>query len=268
MNLRFTDRAVLVRDGAPVRALAPGRYTFWRTYDVVRWNTDELVFTGPAAVVAALPSEWYETVRLGAGQYGIVLRDDRPVAFLRPGVHRIWKVEANVTLRVYDDKEPLPELTDELRKVIPASELLEVTIELNQRAVLLRDGVPDRVLVPGHYAFWGRHNKLALWNIDALVFTAAPDVLAVLPTSWYQVVLLGVIQRAVVLRDERPASFLRPGRHLIWTINPGVAVQIYDVTEPAPELTDELRAVIPANEIVEAQVKQFERALKYVTVGS
>ena len=264
LNLHLNDRAVLVRAGAPVRALGPGRYTFWRRYEVMRWNTDELVFTAPAAVLAALPSEWYETVHLAAGQYGIVLRDERPVAFLRPGVHRIWKVEANVALRVYDDKDPLPELTNELRKVIPASELLEVNIELDQRAVLLRDGVPDRVLVPGHDAFWGRHNKLALWNIDALVFAARPDVLAAIPTSWYQTVLLGVMQRAVVLRDERPASFLRPGRHLIWTINPGVAVQIYDVNEPAPELTDELRAVIPAAEIVEAQVKQFERALKYV----
>jgi len=264
LNLHLNDRAVLVRAGAPVRALGPGRYTFWRRYEVMRWNTDELVFTAPAAVLAALPSEWYETVHLAAGQYGIVLRDERPVAFLRPGVHRIWKVEANVALRVYDDKDPLPELTNELRKVIPASELLEVNIELDQRAVLLRDGVPDRVLVPGHYVFWGRHNKLALWNIDTLVFAAQPDVLAAIPTSWYQTVLLGVMQRAVVLRDARPASFLRPGRHLIWTINPGVAVQTYDVNEPAPELTDELRAVIPAAELVEAQVKQFERALKYV----
>lgn len=264
LNLHLNERAVLVRAGAPVRALGPGRYTFWRHHEVTRWNTDELVFTAPAAVLAALPSEWYETVHLAAGQYGIVLRDERPVAFLRPGVHRMWKVEANVALRVFDEKEPLPELTDELREAIPPAELLEANLELNQRAVLLRDGVPDRVLVPGHYAFWGRHNKLALWNIDTLVFAAQPDVLAVLPAAWYQVVLLGVMQRAVVLRDERPAQFLRPGRHLIWTINPGVAVQIYDVGEPAPELTDELRAVIPAAEIVEAQVKQFERALKYV----
>ena len=264
LNLHLNDRAVLVRDGAPVRALGPGRYTFFRRYEVTRWNTDDLVFTAPAVVLAALPADWYETVHVASGQYGIVLRDERPVAFLRPGVHRLWKVEANVALRVYDDREALPELTDELRKVIPAAELLEVNVELNQRGVLLRDGTPDRVLVPGHYAFWGRHNKLALWNIDTLVFIAQPDVIAVIPTSWYQVVLLGVMQRGIVMRDERPANFLRPGRHLIWTINPGVEVQIYDVTKEAPELTDELRAVIPAAEIVEAQVRQFERALKYV----
>jgi regulator of protease activity HflC (stomatin/prohibitin superfamily) len=84
-----------------------------------------------------------------------------------------------------------------------------------------------------------------------------------LPATWYRTLQLGVEQRAVILRDDRPIKFLRPGVHRIWTINPTVGVEIYDVTQPAPELTDELRAVIPAGELVEAQVKQFERGLKY-----
>src|SRR5690349_15724550 len=114
LELRLNDRAVLVRAGVPARALGPGRYTLWRHYDVMRWNTDELVFTAPAAVIDALPSTWYETVHLAAGQYGIVLRDERPVAFLRPGLHRLWKVDANVTLRVFPETEPLPDGSDEL----------------------------------------------------------------------------------------------------------------------------------------------------------
>lgn len=264
IHLRLNDRAVIIRDGHPVRALGPGRYTLWRRYDVVRFDTDKPTFTAPAAVLAAMPSEWYETVHVAAGHYGIVLRDERAVAFLRPGVHRVWKVDAGVTLRVHAERDELPALTEELRAVIPAAELLEVNIELNQRAVLLRDGVPERVLLPGHHAFWGKHNKLAIWNLDDIVFMAQPDVLAVIPQSWYQTVLLGVMQRAIVLRDERPVKFLRPGMHRIWTINPNIAIQIHDVTGPAPELSDELRAVIPAAEIVEAQVKQFERGLKYV----
>jgi len=263
VHLKLNERAVLVRDGKPERALGPGRYTFWKRYEVVRFDTDQLAFTAPVAIVNALPAEWYETVRLAAGQYGVVLRDERAVAFLRPGVHRIWKVEANVVLRVYDEKDALPELTDELRAAIPASELLEANIELNQRAVLLRDGKPERVLEPGHHAFWGKHQKLAVWNIDDLVFAAQPDLLAMLPATWFATIQVGVMQRAVLVRDQRPVKFLRPGVHRIWTINPSVAVQLYEVTDPAPELSDELRAVIPANEIVEAQVRQFERGLKY-----
>ena len=45
---------------------------------------------------------------------------------------------------------------------------------------------------------------------------------------------------------------------------PNVAIRLFDVTGPAPELTDELRAVVPAGELIEAAVRQFERGLKYV----
>jgi regulator of protease activity HflC (stomatin/prohibitin superfamily) len=47
-------------------------------------------------------------------------------------------------------------------------------------------------------------------------------------------------------------------------LDPNVTVEIYDVLGPAPEMTDELRAVIPATEIIEAQVRQFEKGLLYV----
>jgi len=264
IHLKLNERAVLVRNGKPERALGPGRYAFWRHYEVVRWNTDELAFAGPAAVIAALPHEWYELVAVAAGHYGIVMREGRAVAFLRPGTHRVWKVDAGVTVHVHAEGEPLPDLTDELRKTLAKDELLEAHIELTARGVLLRDGKPERVLAPGHYAFWGKHNKLLTWDTDDLVFTAAPDVLAKLPPEWYATLALTADQRAVVLRDDKPKKFLRPGLHRVWTVNPNVAVRVYTVTEAMPDLTDELRAVIPQGELVEALVRQFERGLKYV----
>src|SRR5690606_13576832 len=134
--------------------------------------------------------DWYETVHLAPGHYGLVLRDEHPVKFLRPGVHRIWKVDGNVRLRVLAETEPLPEITDELRAIIPKDELLEANIELGQRAVLLRDGKPERVLEPGHYVFWGKQNKLLVWKLDNLVFWAPPEVLAMLPATWFQTIHL------------------------------------------------------------------------------
>jgi hypothetical protein len=252
VHLKLNQRAVLVRDGKPERSLGPGRYSFWKRYDVITFNTDDVLFTGPAAVIAALDPSWYEKVTLAPGQYGIVTRDERAIAFLRPGTHRIWKVE-DVKLAVHPDREPLPPMTDELRKVMPAGELVEANLDVNQRAVLVREGKPERILGPGPHAFWGKHLKIVAWNVDELVFTAAPELLE-----------LGLDQRAVVYRDAKPQKFLRPGLHRIWTVNPGVSVVVHDVNAPAPELTDELRAVIPAAEVVEAQVRQFERGLKYV----
>jgi len=264
LHVHINERAVIVRDGVAVRALGPGRYNFWKRYDVYQWNLDELVFHTLPIVAAALPPEWYETVHLATGQYGLVLRDERPVKFLRPGVHRIWKVDGNVRLRVFAETEPLPELTDELRKVIPTNELLDANIELNQRAVLLREGKPERVLEPGHYAFWGLQNKLLTWKLDDLIFWAQPEVLAMLPPTWFQTVHLAATERAVIYRDDKPKLFLRPGVHRVWMLDPMVAVRTFNVLDAAPEMTDELRAVVPAAEIVETQVRQFEKGLKYV----
>jgi regulator of protease activity HflC (stomatin/prohibitin superfamily) len=61
-----------------------------------------------------------------------------------------------------------------------------------------------------------------------------------------------------------PMKFLRPGVHRVWMLDPSVAIRTYNVMDAAPEMTDELRAVVPAAEIVEAQVRQFERGLLYV----
>lgn len=264
IHIHLNERAAIVRDGQAVRALAPGRYTFWKRYEVFRWNVDDVAFHAPPIVLAALPVDWYETVHLAQDQYGIVYVDEQPKKFLRPGLHRVWKVDGNVRLRVFAETDPLPELNRELRDIVPAGELLETTIDLNQRAVLVRDGVPERVLEPGHYAFWGTQNKLLTWKVDDLAFWAQPEVLAMLPPTWYHTIDLGPTQRAVIYRDAKPKMFLRPGLHRVWMLDPNVAITIYDVLGPAPEMTDELRGIIPATEIIEAQVRQFEKGLLYV----
>ncbi len=264
LHIHINERAVLVRDGQVKHVLGPGRYWFFKRHDVFQWNLDDIVFHTIPQVLAALPADWYETVQLASGQYGIVLRDERPVKFLRPGLHRLWKLDGTIRIRVFAENEPLPQITPELRAVIPKDELLETTIDLNQRAVLVRDAKPERVLEPGHYAFWGTQNKLLTWKIDDLVFWAQPEVLAMLPPTWFQTVHLAATERAVLLRDDKPMKFLRPGVHRVWMLDPNVAIRTYNVMDPAPDMTDELRAIVPAAEVIEAQVRQFEKGLLYV----
>src|SRR5215470_6746013 len=128
IDLKLNERAVLVRAGQAERALAPGRYTLWKRYDVVRFDTDALTFTAPAAVLAALPADWYQTVQIASGHYGLVLRDGRAVAFLRPGIHRVWTVDRAVEVRAHVETDPLPELTAEMRASM-TGELFEVTLD-------------------------------------------------------------------------------------------------------------------------------------------
>ncbi|MEZ4239925.1 MAG: slipin family protein [Myxococcota bacterium] len=138
-----------------------------------------------------------------------------------------------------------------------------ITVAMNQRAVLTRGGLPERALLPGRYTFFSQRVDAIRFDVEALAFTALPAVLEVLPSDWYQQVRVGPLQRAVVLRDERPVLYLGPGLHRLWLLD-GVQVRFLTLTEPVPELSDALRALIPAGELVDVTVRQHERGLKYV----
>jgi len=137
-------------------------------------------------------------------------------------------------------------------------------IPINERAVLLEHGVPTRALGPGKHRFWGGGKDVVRFKLDELQFAAAPEVRALLPQAWFGETVIGHRQRGVLSRDGRPVRWLRPGVHRFWTVDPSVALRVLDLDEPVPELTDELRALIPATEIVDVTVLQHQRALKYV----
>lgn len=154
IHLHLHERAVIVRDGQAVRALGPGSHTFWRRHEVTRWDTSALTFAAPAAVLAVLPGDWYEVIQLDAHQRAVIYRDGSPAKFLRPGVHRLWKVDPGVTLRVFSVTDPVPELTDELRAVIPAAEVVEVLVRQFERGLHYVQGRFERILEPGRHVFW------------------------------------------------------------------------------------------------------------------
>ncbi len=149
------ERVVVFRDGIPFRVLGPGKHTVWGFgISEMRFNADELVFDAPAEVRAILPADWYEEATLGPRQRGILFRDARPVRFLRPGVHRFWTRDASVELRVMSVDEPVPELTDELIRLVPRDELVVVTVRQYERGLMYVQGRFERLLSPGRHAFW------------------------------------------------------------------------------------------------------------------
>jgi regulator of protease activity HflC (stomatin/prohibitin superfamily) len=167
ITVAMNERAVLLRGGLPVRALLPGRHTFWfGAVDALKWSTDPLVFTAHPAVLEILPTDWYDVVRIGPTERGVVSRDERPVLFLAPGVHRLWKVDG-VKLAVLSVTEPVPELTDALRAILPAGEVLETTVYQHQRGLQYVDGKFVGVLGPGIYRFWQRAGpRVAVTVVD------------------------------------------------------------------------------------------------------
>ena len=265
IRVKLNERVVVFRNGLPLRALGPGRHLVWGSrLTEQRWETDALTFNALLEVRALLPDAWFAEVTIAEHQRGLLYRDGRPRAFLRPGVHRYWTVDPSVKLTLLSVDEPMPKLSDELVAVIPRSEYVYVVVREHERGLAYLQGRLARVLEPGRHAFLRKRNKLMTWNTNELAFWAPPEVLAALPPPWFTTITLAPTERAVIYRDDKPMKFLRPGVHRVWTVDPNVAVRTFAVTDPAPELTDELRAIIPTGELVEQQVKQFERGLLYV----
>jgi regulator of protease activity HflC (stomatin/prohibitin superfamily) len=171
IRVQLNERAVLLKDGRPVRALAPGRYFLWGKVETVAFNTNDLAMTSVApAVLAVIPSDWYEVIHLGIDQRGVVYRDDKPVKFLRPGLHRVWKVDPSVAVRVFAITGAVPELTDELRAVIPASEIVDVTIRQHERGLKYVQGRFEELLAPGRHVFWTHPAaRVAVTTVDTRI---------------------------------------------------------------------------------------------------
>jgi regulator of protease activity HflC (stomatin/prohibitin superfamily) len=154
LTVAMNERAVLLKDGLPVRALAPGRHRFWtQRVDALTWKLEALTFAALPAVLEVLPTDWYDVVRVGPTQRGFVTRDERPVLFLRPGVHRLWKLDG-VKVTLLDVTEPVPELTDEAKAIVPAGELVDVTVRQHERGLKYVQGRFEALLPPGRYRFW------------------------------------------------------------------------------------------------------------------
>lgn len=155
IRVALDERVVVFRDGLPTRALGPGKHTVWGSgITEARYPTASLVFQAPAPVIEVLPASWYEEARLGPLQRGVLLRDGKPVCFLRPGLNRFWTVDGAVEMRILSVEQPVPALSDELLAVIPRSEIVVVTIRQYERGLMYVQGRFSGLLEPGQHAFW------------------------------------------------------------------------------------------------------------------
>jgi regulator of protease activity HflC (stomatin/prohibitin superfamily) len=155
IHVRLNERAVVFKDSLPIRAYGPGRHVVWgRRLTEQRWDTDKLVFRALPEVREVLPREWFAEIAVGPLERALLYRDGAPAAFMRPGTHRYWTLDASVRLAVFDVNEPLPPLTAELEILIPKSEYVAVTVQAHEKGLRFEQGRLTAVLEPGRYKLW------------------------------------------------------------------------------------------------------------------
>lgn len=168
IHVKLDERAVMFRKGLPVRGLGPGKHTVWG-FDVTvqTWPLSTLVFEALPEVRAVLPAHWFEEVVVGPTQRAIVFQDGKPRAFLRPGTHRVWKVDDTMIVQLVSTKDPMPTLTKELVAIVPRDEYADVLVREHERGLLYVQGGLTRTLDPGRYTFWSApEERVEVTNVD------------------------------------------------------------------------------------------------------
>lgn len=154
-HVALTERAVLLRHGVPVRALAPGRHrVFGRGWTLERFSTDALAFGAAPEVRAVIPRDWFAEVEIGPRERGVLYKDGRPALFVRSGVARHWTVDPGVVLRRFSIDEAMPALPAELRSILPRAEWIERIVDVHEKGLHVVGGRLAGVLGPGRWAFW------------------------------------------------------------------------------------------------------------------
>jgi len=108
-------------------------------------------------------------------------------------------------------------------------------------------------------------------DTDALVADLRAEELALVPAEDLRVVALGPYERALVTRRGKPARWLAAGVQQVWTVErlrdgaPAVTVEVIDVSgvETAP-LRDEVKALVPAADYVEATAAEGSTVVRFV----
>jgi regulator of protease activity HflC (stomatin/prohibitin superfamily) len=156
---------------------------------------------------------------------------------------------------------------------------MKLDIATHERAFLVRDGRAVRYLGPGRHSSFSPFGRTKAVRFDTreLLVDLEGDKLALVPAEELLLVAVESHQRAVVYRKGRPVKWLGPGQHQVWSTErtfkdaarteraPSVTVEVFDTSKPqVSPLRDELRALVPASDYVEATAPEGSVVVRYV----
>ena len=105
-----------------------------------------------------------------------------------------------------------------------------IRVKLNERVVVFKDGLPFRALGPGRHAVWGRaSDRAAVFDRRARVSGVAGSARDARRASGTPRSTIAANERGIVYRDGKPAVFLRPGVHRLWTVDPSVRCEVHSI---------------------------------------
>lgn len=228
--------AVLTADGQPITSLEPGRYLLWQQRAQLRaWCYDmkELVVDLPESFIRHIPSAHLYRVDVHEHQRAIIYRDNTVAGWLEPGRHDIWKRDHAVRVTLFDvDATHTPDSPD-LRRVLPEGSATPLEVQVDQIAILFKDGRPEACVGPGAYLLWQlrAHVTATCYDTDQVLTTIPESCWPLVPNAKLRVETIQPYERGLLYVDGKFEELLMSGRFGLHTVSRDVRVVRLDMRE-------------------------------------
>ncbi len=160
---------LVLLDGKASRLLRPGTHTiwnFWAPVELVRFDVDAGYAVWTPELGCVLTDDVGVVLDVPAGHVACVARDGIARAVLRPGRFVLWQVRHDVTAELHDQELLETTVPRAFWVFRPDDVMQRLTVAPHMRGVLHVDGVVDRVLGPGRYAFNLHERELTVTWVD------------------------------------------------------------------------------------------------------
>jgi len=143
---------------------------------------------------------------------------------------------------------------------------LSLSLQSNERALLIRDGQPKSWLGPGRHRVWGWGADLQAitYDLDRACAVLTPELRAVLPPEAAEVLEVAEGELGLISVDGRPFQVVEAGRYALWKGRSEVTARRLSLSPVLGEVPTGFAALMPGEVVEEALVMPHERALLLV----
>ncbi|MDR2486821.1 MAG: slipin family protein [Clostridiales Family XIII bacterium] len=180
---------------------------------------------------------------INENQRGLLYRDGRFTAYLKPGKHRRFGTGYRVEIvQIEDAFNPTGASIEVfLRHPALAQELDTVDVADETLAIHYRNGKYAGTLQSGKYAFWNVHDRHSFQVVDL----KAPDVsetiprylFAHIPPALFTKVEVADYEKARLCHDGQFVRLLEPGTHYFWNNGTRITAQTVDTRALQMDIT-------------------------------
>jgi regulator of protease activity HflC (stomatin/prohibitin superfamily) len=144
--------------------------------------------------------------------------------------------------------------------------VFSISLQAHERALLIRDGRPARLLGPGRHRLWtwGAELTSVTYNLDTASALLTPELQAVLPPDAADVFEVADGHLGLISVDDRPFRVLAPGRYALWKGRARVQGALLSLAPVLGEVPSGFASLMPAEQVEEALVMPHERVLLMV----